>query len=157
MALSGVKTFEEGEQEDRDQGHAADEEEGPRWVDVEEVNEVLEEWMDEGEMRRVVLGRVGGWVDWAIGWMDFRGDEVEGRGEGEGEVEREEEKIEEGIQGYMKESTQEMDMKMRRLQRERERALLRGEDEKVEGVEVQGEGGWRDAAWLLSVAAKVLT
>ncbi len=25
------------------------------------------------------MGRVGGWVDWAVGWMDFRG---EGEGGG---------------------------------------------------------------------------
>lgn len=52
---------------------------------VEEGEEV-----DEGEMRRVVLGRVGGWVDWAVGWLDLRGEgDEEGEGEGDEEDGRE--------------------------------------------------------------------
>lgn len=29
---------------------------------------------DDGEMKRLVWGRAKGWVDWAVGWMDFRED-----------------------------------------------------------------------------------
>ena len=53
---------------------------GPDFVDgfdLEEQNEDGDgdgdgEDVDEGEMRRIVMGRIGGWVDWAVGWMDMR-------------------------------------------------------------------------------------
>ncbi|KAL8798210.1 MAG: hypothetical protein Q9182_006855 [Xanthomendoza sp. 2 TL-2023] len=48
----------------------------PDFVDLDEGDCEGEEEgvVDEGEMRRLVLGRVGGWVEWMVGWMDLRGD-----------------------------------------------------------------------------------
>lgn len=45
----------------------------------------LMEVEDESEIRKVVMGRVGGWVDWAVGWMDLRGEEENENGEGDGD------------------------------------------------------------------------
>ena len=69
----------------------------PDWVDPDEIRRIEEEMgrrlagkaeesenddeeVDEGEMRKVVLGRVGGWVDWAVGWMEGRENEEEDEG-----------------------------------------------------------------------------
>ena len=30
--------------------------------------------VDEGEMKRVIMGRIGGWVGWGLGWLDWRDD-----------------------------------------------------------------------------------
>ena len=126
----------------------------PDFVDSEE----LEEWegedeMDDGEVRRLIGVRVGGWVDWLVGWMDFRADEtVEGDGEGEEDAEEKEKERHEGVR--------------RRKRRDSERVIV-GErnpgemavekpPEEGEGRE-EGGGGWKDAAWLLSVATKIIT
>jgi hypothetical protein len=46
---------------------------GPDFVDEEEEGE--EKGEGEDEVKKLVVGRMGGWVDWAVGWMDFREDE----------------------------------------------------------------------------------
>ena len=53
---------------------------GPDFVDpaVFEEDEMLDEEgeeVNESEMKRVIMGRARGWVDWAVGWMDLRGEE----------------------------------------------------------------------------------
>ena len=51
---------------------------GPDFVDpaVYDEEEIEgEEEVDENEMRRVVMGRARGWIDWAVGWMDLRNEE----------------------------------------------------------------------------------
>ncbi|KAG7004633.1 hypothetical protein G7Y79_00024g055830 [Physcia stellaris] len=51
---------------------------GPDFVDpgVYDDEEMEgEEEVDENEMRRVVMGRAKGWIDWAVGWMDLRNEE----------------------------------------------------------------------------------
>ena len=45
----------------------------PAVYDEEEMEE--EEGVDENEMRRVIMGRAKGWIDWAVGWMDLRNEE----------------------------------------------------------------------------------
>ncbi|MCJ1386481.1 hypothetical protein MMC17_009607 [Xylographa soralifera] len=98
---------------------------------------------EEGEMRRVVWGRVGGWVDWAVGWMDWR-------------VDGEEEEREEGVG---QEDAEKVDGRRRRRPRgegDRISMLRRENPEKLEVPPPEGDGGWRDAAWLLGVAKKVL-
>ncbi|MCJ1315047.1 hypothetical protein MMC15_000361 [Xylographa vitiligo] len=115
---------------------------------VDFVDEGLGEDEDEeGEMRRVVWGRVGGWVDWAVGWMDWRVDgEEDERGEGVG-AEVGEEEVEK-VDGRRR----------RRLRDESDRiVMLRREDpQNLEVPPPEGDGGWKDAAWLLGVAKKVL-
>lgn len=119
--------------------------EGVDFVDEEEVDP---EEGDEGEMRRVVWGRVGGWVDWAVGWMDWRVDEAEGEGMEGDEVDEGEEKDLDG----------EGKRKRRRRRGEGDRIVVNRIDD-VGRLEVQppvGDGGWKDAKWLLGVAGKIL-
>ena len=59
---------------------------GPDFIDpaVFEDEEVIEgEEIDESEMKRIIMGRARGWVDWAVGWMDLRNEEEEGEGSGD--------------------------------------------------------------------------
>ncbi|KAI4202230.1 MAG: hypothetical protein LQ350_002745 [Teloschistes chrysophthalmus] len=94
-----------------------------------------EEVVDEREMRRLVWGRVGGWVDWAVGWMDLSGDGGVEEGDGEeGDGGDEEEKV--GMES------------------------LRGGSDRIDegegigmGIKAPRTGGvWEDAKWLLKVA-----
>lgn len=51
---------------------------GPDFVDpavYDEEGIEEEEEVDENEMRRVIMGRAKGWIDWAVGWMDLRNEE----------------------------------------------------------------------------------
>ncbi len=137
---------------------------GPDFVDVDEEDGGEEgegEVVDEGEMRRIVKGKIGGWVDWAVGWMDFRGDDGE-----EEEVDEEEQEDEfgkgQGGEGDGKEALDVMELQ-KRLRRKKRR------DEEVEDEDGGGEPGivtpppqgedvgvWSDAKWLLGVATKVV-
>ena len=54
-------------EEDREEAGILEDEE-----DEDEADEAT-----EGEMRKMVRGRVGGWVDWAVGWADFRTGDLE--------------------------------------------------------------------------------
>lgn len=114
------------------------------WGEDEEVDEEME--VDEGEMRKVVMGRVGGWVDWAVGWLDLRGEEGDDEGEGEGEREG----------GEQKGELDPVELQ-RRLRRKKKRDEEVGVDAMV-GIGVraapEGEraGTWSDARWLLHVA-----
>lgn len=120
-------------------GEAVDREEapGPDFVHLEdEEGEVEREGeVDEGEMRRLVWGRVGGWLDWALGWMNFRVDEVDGEGE---------ETLPDG--------------RTEKLQRNREIAEKVDLEEKIGEIRIpapQRDGGtWEDAKWLLRTAAE---
>lgn len=108
-----------------------EEEEGEEGEEGEVVN--------EGEMRRLVMGRVGGWVDWMVGWMDWRGD-----GDEEEEGEEGNERGQGGKEGV-----------------EKGRRRGEGREEGVEGKGVcspaPGAGGvWEDARWLMKVAAESL-
>lgn len=129
----------------------------PDFVNAEEEEEGEEEEgedVDEGEMKRVVLGRVGGWVDWAVGWMDFRTeeDEEEEGGEGEGAAEVED-----------KEAVVKGELDPVELQKRLRRKKKRGsevEETGSEGVSIvsgapEQAGFWSDARWLLGVASKV--
>lgn len=131
--------------------------------------------INEVEMRKIILGRVGGWVDWAVGWMDVRGEEFdEGVDEGD-EVEDGRERglgddaVEGGEGGGGDGARGELDAV--ELER-RLKGKIGGRDERgeigVEGGGVDGAGGvdkpvegeqagvWDDAKWLLGVARKVV-
>lgn len=115
-------------------------------VDFVEGGEEEEGEGEEGEMRRVVWGRVGGWVDWAVGWMDWRVDE-EGEGEWEADAEREGDGEEDG------------ERKRRRRRRGEADTIVVNRVDEVGRLEVpppEGDGGWKDAQWLLGVAKKIL-
>lgn len=128
--------------------------EGPDFVDPkvfeeeeEEAGSEGEEEVDEGEMRRVVMGRARGWVDWAVGWMDSRGEEEweegdgdgerdgEGRGDGEGRRRRRR-----GGEAHGVEERQEVGQRA------------------VAGPAPPGEGKGvvADAKWLLGVASRII-
>ncbi|MCJ1244362.1 hypothetical protein MMC30_001560 [Trapelia coarctata] len=149
MTPMGVRTPGEEDEVER--------EEGDYFGGVDFVDESGVEG-EEGEMRRVVWGRVGGWVDWAVGWMDWRVDE-----EGEIEIEREGEddkegkKDGEGENGGQKGG--EGERKRRRRRRgEGDRIVVNRVDEvaRLEVPPPEGDGGWKDAQWLLGVAKKIL-
>ncbi|KAL8853208.1 MAG: hypothetical protein Q9221_001942 [Calogaya cf. arnoldii] len=117
----------------------------PDFVDLDKRDreeEEVAEVVDEGEMRKLILGRVGGWVDWMVGWMDLRavadGDEDEDDRIGDEEMDEMEEKGQEG-----------------------RRPLGEGDT----GVSARGSGfpapdpsggAWEDTKWLLKIAANSL-
>ena len=121
-------------------------------------SELLPE-VDEGELTRIVTGRVGGWVDWAVGWMDFKsfgeneGDMESGEIEQGGEVKNHGE-IYEGKPGWNHEK------------RPPPEELMGGEEKNQDITDIfrddisnplsPGEGGWSDAKWLLGVAGSIV-
>ena len=111
----------------------------PDFVDLDEEEEEEEEEgvqgeVDESEMRRLVWGRVGGWVDWLVGWMDLREERLDDDEEGDdggGEVhEVQPGGKDEGTMGAEKE-------------------------ERLVGIEAPVMGGvWEDARWLVKIAGR---
>ena len=123
----------------------------PDFVDVdEEDGEEDGEEVDEGEMKKVVMGRVGGWVDWAVGWMDFRGD---GEG-GEGDEDEDETREAENKGGP---DPVELQKRLRKKKkRDEELESVGSEKGSVKPPPEDGQAGtWSDAKWLLDVATKV--
>ena len=119
-----------------------------------------EEGFNEAEMKKVVLGRVGGWVDWAVGWM------------GDSEGRREEGEDDEDGDDSVQEGEVEGEMALRRKGRKTRYAGDIEEDRMIgdifpppptapASVMIEGGGGtptgrmWDDAKWLLSVARQV--
>lgn len=121
----------------------AEEMTGPDFVDVDEEGRGGED-VDEGEMRRVVMGRVGGWVDWAVGWMDMRGEDVEDEGASE----------EEGVAGT-KGGLDPVELQKRLRRKKRDEELEGGTRGVGKPPEGEQAGVWSDAKWLLGVASKV--
>lgn len=115
--------------------------------------------MDEGEMKRIVMGRVGGWVDWAVGWMDFRGegddeedDEVDS-GSGKDGYKEESERVDEWWPQRTKESVTNNSKVDGGMEKEKIEAL--GKDTSrpsSKGV----RSSWTDAKWLLGVASSII-
>ena len=135
---------------------AGPEYEGPDFVDERDIRELMgeedddeerEDYLDEGEMNRVVMGRIGGWVDWAVGWMDVRGDES---------LEDEEDAGEE-TEGQVTGGAIDIGEIERRLAlREAEDGIDGDGEEAVEIGPPPGEGGWvGDAKWLFGVAKRI--
>ncbi|KAL8770268.1 MAG: hypothetical protein Q9209_003904 [Squamulea sp. 1 TL-2023] len=103
------------------------------------------EVVDEGEMRRLILGRFGGWVDWMVGWMDFR----ELRGDDEVcEVKGNEADDMENTRGEAQEKRGHL--------RERDGGDMEKENEGGIPAPDSGNGAWEDAKWLLKIAANSL-
>ena len=154
--------------------------EGEDLIDEEDLiyrdDDDEEELVDEGEMRRIVMGRVGGWVDWAVGWMDFRG-EREGDGEGDDEdhdpdaAERNEGALEAESQRQLKskgkEKGRELDVEEvgRRLKGEHHNNDTNDDDDVEENENEDGDapleanndaGALDDVRWLLGVASRIV-
>lgn len=133
------------------------EEIGPDFVNVEEVEEEEGEEIDEGEMKRVVMGRVGGWVDWAVGWMDFRGEGEEEGDADEAEAEADGAAMEENAEAMMKGELDpvELQKRLRKKKRKDDEAETGGEGTNTVSSAPEQAGVWSDAKWLLRVASKV--
>ena len=128
--------------------------------------ESKEEGFNEAEMKKVVLGRVGGWVDWAVGWMgDSDGRREEGATEAdddddEGEDDLPLEEVDEAALGRKgRKSGDQGDTEEERMIGD----ILPPPPTAPASVMIEGgEGGstasgrmWDDAKWLLSVARQV--
>lgn len=120
-------------------------------------SELLPE-VDEGEMKRIVMGRVGGWVDWAVGWIDFKtfGEnetispvEIEEGGEVENYAERDEGKSE--FNHDKRPASDQLQGGEENLQDTTD--VFRGD---IPNPVPSGEGGWSDAKWLLEVAGSII-
>lgn len=108
-----------------------------------------EEEVDEGEMRKIVMGRVGGWVDWAVGWMDFRGEEDEG--------DAGEDPLEDNGKGSLvqkKSEKQHKEQESDEIGAETEGGMLIGAPPPPPPL--AGDGVWTDTKWLLGVASKIV-
>lgn len=105
----------------------------PDFVDLDnEPDDGIERYevVDEGEMRVLVWGRFGDWVDWAVGWMDMSVDD--GLEEGDDE-------------DYKAEVNGTGTLKARRKSD-------RIDEEERAGIKAPRTGGiWEDAKWLLKV------
>ncbi|KAL8694557.1 MAG: hypothetical protein Q9218_000813 [Villophora microphyllina] len=115
----------------------------PDFVNLDEPDEEKEEqeFVDESEMRKLVWGRVGGWVDWAVGWMDLSVDD-----------ELESETNEHDGPELAGTETEQVGGNIRQK--------IAGEEDEMErekGAEIQApyNGGlWDDAKWLLTIAVR---
>lgn len=114
--------------------------------------------LDEGEMKRIVMGRVGGWVDWALGWIDFKSSgeietispaEIEERGEIKNNAERHERKSEFNCDN--RPASDQLIGEEENLQNML--GVLRGD---IPNPVPSGEGGWSDAKWLVEVAGSII-
>ena len=104
---------------------------------------------EEDELKKLVWGRVGGWVDWAVGWMDWR-DGLEGV---------DEEESDEMASGQEKSEMQE-GLKQRR----KKKAAINLDGAQADAVsdasvipsppETAGIVG--DAKWLIGIASKLI-
>jgi hypothetical protein len=136
---------------------------GGEGVEADFVGEDEESVGDEEEVARLARERgfgLGGWMDRLIGWTLFS---VEEDGESSSDDD------EDGEESMTREELQlKKEVEARRKKMEREAIVAASaansneqEDEASKDaipqpVPAEGEGGWQDAAWLLSVASKVL-
>lgn len=149
---SGVKAAHgEGAGRDREEGQDIV---GPDFVDVDEEDEAEmdveeEEDIDEGEMRRVVMGRVGGWVDWAVGWMDMRA-------EGDDADDEDDAQAADSTQSRGELDPVELQKRLRRKKKQDAETVSGTSDTMLTPAPPDGEKAnvWSDAKWLLSVATK---
>lgn len=117
---------------------------------VEGAHRAEEQEVDEGEMRKIVMGRVGGWVDWAVGWMDFRGEGEDEGDSGEGPFEDDEEGniVQKTAENHPKESDSD------EIGAEIGEGILAGALSPPPTP--AGDGVWTDTKWLLGVASKLV-
>ena len=123
---------------------------GPDFINLDERLEGIEEVSggeDEAHVRRLVKGgRAGGWFDSVFGWSLFSVDEHE---EESSDTEGEDTEEAEGEDEVVPEE------RWRSRSRQFEGVTTAVEEERMPPPKAD-QGGWQDAAWLLSVASKVL-
>ncbi|KAI4138481.1 MAG: hypothetical protein LQ340_008053 [Diploschistes diacapsis] len=196
MTSSGIRTPGEEEEEEEEEGEvgpggrsAVDyfESLGVDFADEEDdwEGELLGDEDDEdldaeeSELKRLVWGRVGGWVDWAVGWMDWRdglegvalGEEEDGDAGAEGGHGEGGSRADSGERhdaGKSAKAGKEVEREKRREEREKRRrrreelrhaettVLGEGRGDSVPAPEGEGAGVLRDARWLLGVVGRTL-
>ncbi|KAL8698156.1 MAG: hypothetical protein Q9201_006728 [Fulgogasparrea decipioides] len=116
---------------------------GPDFVNLEDEPDVeREEVVDEMEMRKLVWGRLGGWVDWMVGWMDLRD-------------EREEDGREQDVRGTVDDLRDRTADEGSSMQKREDKDEIEGGNRI--GVTAPSTGGvWEDARWLLKIAGESL-
>lgn len=130
-----------------DEGIAGPDFVDPAVFDEEEIEE--EEEVDENEMRRVIMGRAKGWIDWAVGWMDLRNEEM---------LEGDREDVQEDEKGNVG-GGRDVDGASRRKQK---RSSNNGGYDSAEALisepppRDQDAGILADTRWLLNVASKLI-
>lgn len=135
---------------------------GPDFVDPSELDDALvgrdvDSSADEEEVRKLANQRgfgFGGVLDRLVGWTLFNVDE-----------DREESEREDG-QGWMESAEEAKRRRAVEIKRRREQlesaasssalATQAKAGEAPRAAQDEGQGGWQDAAWLLSVASKVI-
>ena len=127
---------------------------GPDFVDPEVFDDeemIEEDEHDEGEMKRMIMGRARGWVDWAVGWMDLRNEEEEGEGS--------EDEIEDERQASAT-HTGDIDGRKPREQKSPSYGDSTGYSEEAVVCDPpprdDGAGVMADARWLLNIASKLI-
>ena len=148
---------------------------GPMFVDLDNAederylrrsySERSSEADEEGEVRRLIRGRVGGWLDYFVGWMDFRGDDSwDGKSEDE---EGGDEEDEEGREDYKDKKRKEHEGKTKASVERSNYSEKNNTKKVVEETDVEYEstlvtdseeagGAWTDAKWLLGAASKAI-
>lgn len=109
---------------------------------------------EEGELKKLVWGRVGGWVDWAVGWMDWR-DGLEGVDEEEDDISSSQEKsqIQEGLKQRLKKKAT---IKLDGVQVDvSSNVSLMGYADPIP-IPPETAGVIGDAKWLIGVASKLI-
>ena len=151
MTPYGVKT--PGEQDIEGEDYFQDQK--PMFVDLDEEDEEEGDVLvDEGQVKRLLRARLGGWMDWAVGWMDFGVDEQQ-----EDDDEEEEEEAAAESAGVEKEIEPSIKGRWIPTRREREKEQAAQEQSTSNKVGIpppKGDSALGDAAWLLNVAAKSL-
>ena len=159
ISLHGQSESTFKEAEEKGEGGREAQLSGPDFVDERDLRELYgeaelieedgeDEEVDEREMKRVIVGRVGGWVDWAVGWMDVRAEDLDEDEDGD-----EDERNEEGNEDRL-------DVKevARRLQDRASQDDASNDGEKLDQGQSPppDEGGWvGDAKWLFGVVRNI--
>ncbi|OJD29935.1 ornithine mitochondrial [Diplodia corticola] len=114
---------------------------------------------DEEEVARLAQeGGFGGWMERLIGWSLF---DVEEDGEETDDEEQQQQVTEQELYPGEEDVKRRREEELRRRREERARiqaasSAAKERKELPQPGQGEGEGGWQDAAWLLSVASKVL-
>ena len=128
---------------------------GPDFVDSsvfdEEEEGVGEKEVDVSEMRKVIMGRAKGWADWAVCWMDLRGEEELWEGSDDEPERAREDQFE--LKGDLEERRR---RKRKEPDDENDSGNLRDHVASEPPPPDENAGVVADAKWLLGVASKLI-
>jgi hypothetical protein len=135
---------------------------GPDFVNGDEEDEYATAEVDEEEVAMLARERgfgLGGWVDRLVGWTLFKVEEDENGSETEGDAEEDRlqmETVTDEDRGEHEEETKRRRRKAEDADIIESSRVMKEHGIHIDAPEEEGDGGWKDAAWLLSVASKVL-